>query len=134
VPIFQSMTLAKFLGAVLAFPTVVDRVRRAQPTDVAEITVTAAVVEPEEGAWVATANGQPMETGTNGGRPQHEDWRRHLVPAGDEPIAWVDDAIGLWPVQELSAGLTSYSGPGDIGDLSALSELELAEVPADDQS
>jgi hypothetical protein len=56
-----------------------------------------------------------------------DDWRSELEPVGQKEIPWVDDAVGLWPLHELRSGLTGYSGPGDIGDLSRMSELELAE-------
>jgi hypothetical protein len=61
--------------------------------------------------------------------PQYteDDWRSKLEPAGEDPAPWVDDAVGLWPLQELRAGLTNYTGPGNLGDLSHMSELELAE-------
>jgi hypothetical protein len=58
---------------------------------------------------------------------EEDDWRSKLEPAGEDPAPWVDDAVGLWPLQELRAGLTNYSGPGNLGDLSHMSELELAE-------
>jgi hypothetical protein len=60
--------------------------------------------------------------------PQYaeDDWRSKLEPAA-EPIPWIDDALGLWPDGAEYALGCGYEGPGDIGDLSALSELELAE-------
>lgn len=56
-----------------------------------------------------------------------DDWRSKLEPAAEESPPWVDDAIGLWPVGAGNAVRGGYEGPGDIGDLSRMSELELAE-------